>query len=77
MEIDEGEAEIAFYEGSGLELKDILREYILLSLPMQRVCREDCLGICPVCGQNRNQNDCRCQSEAVDHRWAALKELRK
>ena len=48
--IDEGETEIGFYEGGGFELKEILREYILLALPMQRVCREDCKGICPVCG---------------------------
>jgi uncharacterized protein len=74
-EIDEGEAEIAFYEGSGLELKDILREYILLSLPMQRVCRQDCLGICPVCGQNRNLVKCGCEVKTVDDRWSALKKL--
>ena len=58
--IDEGESEVGFYEGGGVELKDILREYVLLALPMQRVCREDCQGICPVCGQNRNLADCAC-----------------
>src|SRR5580698_226974 len=60
VEIDEGEAEIGFYQNGGLELEDILREQILLALPMQRVCSEDCKGICPVCGQNRNQNACDC-----------------
>ena len=74
-EIDEGETEIAFYEGSGLELKDILREQILLSMPMQRVCREDCQGICPVCGQNRNLVKCGCEVKTVDDRWSALKKL--
>src|SRR5579884_3770590 len=58
--IDEGEAEIGFYEGGGLELEDVLREQILLTLPMQRVCSEDCKGICPVCGKNRNQSACDC-----------------
>jgi uncharacterized protein len=57
--IDEGESEIAFYEGGGIELKDVLREYILLAMPMQRVCRADCHGICPICGQNRNLVSCR------------------
>ena len=38
VEIDEGEAEIAFYEGGGIELKDVLREFVLLSMPMQRIC---------------------------------------
>ena len=56
--IDDGEAEMGFYEGDGVELNDVLREFILLTLPMQRVCREDCKGICPVCGQNRNQKEC-------------------
>ena len=53
--IDEGEAEIGFYEGGGMELEDILREQVLLVLPMQRVCSEGCKGICPVCGRNRNE----------------------
>jgi uncharacterized protein len=75
VEIDEGEAEIAFYEGGGLELKDVLREFVLLSLPMQRICREDCHGICPVCGLNRNLVNCGCEAKQVDERWAALKKL--
>ena len=73
--IDEGEAEIAFYEGGGMELEDILREQVLLLLPMQRVCREDCKGICPVCGKNRNETACDCHVRPVDDRWEALKKL--
>ena len=75
-EIDSGEAEMGFYEGEGLELNDVLREQVLLALPMQRVCREDCKGICPECGQNRNQNECHCQTVSADDRWAALKQLK-
>jgi len=75
VEIDEGEAEIAFYEGAGIELKDILREHVLLNMPMQRVCRDNCLGICPVCGQNRNLINCGCEAKLVDDRWSALKKL--
>jgi uncharacterized protein len=73
--IDEGEAEMGFYEGDGVELNDVLREFILLTLPMQRVCSEDCKGICPECGQNRNQKECACLGAAADDRWAALKHL--
>jgi DUF177 domain-containing protein len=73
--IDEGESEIAFYEGDGIELKDVLREYILLAMPMQRVCRADCRGICPVCGQNRNLESCGCEVKPVDDRWSALRKL--
>ncbi len=77
VEIDEGESQIAFYEGEGLELGEILREHILLSLPMQRVCSETCKGICPICGQNRNTVSCGCSVKPADDRWAALKNLKQ
>ncbi|SPE41676.1 conserved hypothetical protein [Candidatus Sulfopaludibacter sp. SbA3] len=73
--IDEGEAEIGFYEGGGLELEDILREQVLLALPMQRVCSEGCQGICPVCGRNRNEARCDCRVESTSDRWEALRKL--
>ena len=75
-EIDSGEAEMGFYEGDALELNDVLREQVLLALPMQRVCREDCKGICPACGKNRNQNECQCRKSTTDDRWEALHQLK-
>ena len=75
VEIDEGEAEIGFYEDGGMELEDILREQVLLALPMQRVCSEACKGICPVCGRNRNETACDCRVESADDRWGALRNL--
>ncbi len=75
IEIDEGEAEIGFYQGGGLELEDILREQVLLALPMQRPCREDCRGICPVCGKDRNEVQCDCRVHPADDRWRALGNL--
>jgi uncharacterized protein len=77
IEIDEGEAEIGFYENGGIELEDILREQVLLALPMQRVCSEMCKGICPVCGKNRNESECQCRTDASDDRWGALRNLRE
>ncbi len=74
-DVDKDEADMGFYEGDGVELNDVLREFVLLSLPMQRLCSEGCKGICPVCGQNRNQQQCQCKTTAVDDRWAALKSL--
>ena len=76
-ELDEDESEVGFYEGDGVELNDVLREYVLLALPMQRLCSEACKGICPDCGQNRNQNACQCAAKAGDDRWAALKQLKQ
>lgn len=75
-EVEEAGVEVGFYEGSGLELNDVLREVVLLDLPMQTVCREDCKGICPSCGGNRNQQMCDCHPEAVDDRWNQLKKFR-
>lgn len=75
--LDEGESEMGFYEGAGLALEDVLREQVLLDMPMHPVCREECKGICPVCGQNRNQSDCGCEARPSDDRWAALRELKR
>jgi uncharacterized protein len=77
IKIDEGEAELGFYEGTGMELSDVIKEQILLALPMQRICREECQGICPVCGANRNEVSCNCHEAKVDERWSALKNLTK
>jgi uncharacterized protein len=73
--IDEGEAEMGFYQLPGLELEEIVREQVLLQLPMQRVCSEACKGICPMCGANRNETNCTCQPHPGDDRWMALKDL--
>ena len=73
--IDEGEAEIGFYEMPGLVLEDILTEQVLLQLPMQRICSESCKGICPICGANRNETTCQCEAHPADDRWMALKDI--
>lgn len=75
-DLEKDEADMGFYEGDGVELNDVLREFVLLALPMQRLCSESCKGVCPICGQNRNQQQCECKTTAVDDRWAALKEMR-
>ena len=75
-EIDQDGIEVGYYDGNGLALNDILREVVLLALPMQLICADTCKGICPLCGQNRNQRDCGCQAEPADDRWSKLKALR-
>ncbi len=60
-----------------LDLTEAVRQYTILSLPRRPLCREDCRGLCPVCGQNLNQGSCSCQVEEVDPRWAALDEIWK
>ena len=75
IRIEEGETDLSFYQGDKLELEEVLREFILLQMPMRRVCRPDCKGLCPQCGKNRNDGDCGCKSTIIADRWAALKNL--
>lgn len=75
-EIRNAESEVAYYEGDRLSLSEILREVVLLALPMQVVCSESCKGICPACGQNRNLRECDCHAEPADDRWSKLRALR-
>lgn len=70
--ISEDETEIGYYEKSGLPLEDVVREQVLLTLPGRVLCREDCKGLCPRCGADRNADDCGCEQTATDPRWQAL-----
>ena len=65
------ETEIGYYEESGLSLEDVVREQVLLALPSRTLCKEDCKGLCPRCGQNLNLATCNCNPPS-DVRWSAL-----
>lgn len=58
-----------------LDLTEIVRQSIFLVLPMHPLCKEDCAGLCSQCGQNLNEGECDCVTEAIDPRLEALKEL--
>jgi uncharacterized protein len=70
------ETEIGYYQGGSLALEDVLREQVLLSLPVRTLCNEDCRGLCPRCGANRNIQPCTCDEGPTDPRWEALGGLR-
>ena len=76
MSVTDAEAEISYYEGDGISLEDVLREQVLLAVPVKVICRENCKGLCPHCGKNWNQEQCSCQTEQEEPRWAALKGIR-
>lgn len=59
-------------EGNVLDLGEAVHQYALLTLPVKPLCRLDCAGICPTCGQNLNQEPCQCQPNTVDPRWSKL-----
>jgi uncharacterized protein len=77
VSISEAETEIGYYQGEGLLLEDTLREQVLLAAPVKMVCREECKGLCPICGRNLNQEQCDCEQRLSDPRWDALSEIKK
>lgn len=63
--------------GDQVELADMLREHIILSVPMQPLCHEQCRGLCPVCGRDRNEELCSCVEETQKNPFAILQERLK
>jgi len=70
------ETEIGYYQKDSLLLEDVLREQVLLALPVKTLCKPDCKGLCPRCGENRNSTACACEVGPSDPRWEALAGLR-
>ena len=58
-----------------IDLTPIIRDYASLDIPIRQVCAEDCKGLCPVCGMNRNQEDCGHRQVSIDPRMAELQKL--
>lgn len=63
-------------EGDQLDLQPVVRELVLLDTPSTPLCRPDCAGLCPVCGTNRNETPCTCESTPTDPRWEGLAGLK-
>jgi uncharacterized protein len=59
-----------------LDLEDRILEEVILAIPMLPLCTENCLGLCPVCGENRNLNPCSCKSGAGPNPFSILKDLK-
>jgi len=65
------------YEADIVDITEPLRESLLLAEPLKVLCKENCLGICPVCGADRNVHSCSCDTRIIDPRLAALKQFIK
>jgi len=63
------------HQGDELDLRETLRQLVVLSAPMAPVCREDCKGLCPQCGVDRNESTCDCSSDRPDPRWQVLDDV--
>jgi uncharacterized protein len=75
-ELDADELDVTYLEEGRINTDHLLRENILLSLPVQPLCREDCRGLCPQCGANLNLGPCGCQAPSGDPRLRVLRTLR-
>ena len=77
IELNEKDTQTAFFTGTQLPIGEILREQVLLALPMKALCRVDCKGLCPTCGINLNSGTCDCPAEKFSPHMDALLELKK
>lgn len=76
-ELQEEDLTQAVFDGEAIDIDDLVREQVLLAIPTRALCAEDCKGLCPTCGADRNAEDCACQTSQTDPRWAALEKIRK
>jgi uncharacterized protein len=75
-ELSAGELGLSFYRGDEVNLEPLIREQVLLALPTRPLCDENCRGLCPNCGVDLNERDCRCHSSQSDPRMAIFRDMK-
>ena len=75
-ELNREDLDLAVFDGEAIDLDQLVREEILLAIPSQVLCREDCKGLCAVCGVDKNLASCDCEATRTDSHWEKLKDLR-
>ncbi len=74
--LGENDVAFSFYKGNEVDLNEIVREMILLEMPVRHLCSEDCKGLCAKCGQNLNFGNCDCDKKKIDPRLAVLQNIK-
>ena len=74
---EEADDDVHFFEGDVIDLLPYVEQALFLAMPMKVLCREDCKGLCPSCGQNLNNKECSCDKSPIDPRLAVLADLLK
>ncbi len=77
LALQKDDLDIYFYEEPSIAVAPIAEERIQMAVPMKPLCREDCRGLCPHCGDDLNLATCGCNVRPIDPRWNALAELKK
>lgn len=75
VELSERDMVVGYYRDRRIDLGEMVREQFVLAIPMKRLCREDCKGLCPRCGINKNHESCACTAVDTDPRLASLGRL--
>ena len=75
-ELQAEDLNLSVFENETIDVDDLVREQVLLALPTRALCTDECKGLCPVCGADRNSNPCECETGEVDPRWSALKGIK-
>jgi uncharacterized protein len=75
-ELSEDELAVSVFDGEAIDIDEVVKEQVLLSVPVRALCTPECKGICSECGADLNLGDCGCQTKEIDPRWAALKNLK-
>ena len=75
IDIDEDSYFMADPSSAFFEIDDLVREVIILAVPLKPLCSEDCKGLCPICGTDLNRSQCSCVKKEADPRWDKLKGL--
>ena len=75
VELSIDDLEVLYLEGEEIDARRILIEQLQLNVPMRVICKDDCQGLCPECGVNRNLESCACEAPTADPRWEALRSL--
>jgi uncharacterized protein len=77
QELSNKDLDISYYANDELDITELVKEQILLAVPMKPLCREDCRGLCPHCGKDLNRGSCGCRKEEIDPRLAPLAKFRE
>lgn len=75
-ELKTEDLDLGILTGEEIDFDELVREQILLAVPDHVLCREDCKGLCPSCGRDRNLEPCTCEEASVDSRWQKLKDIK-
>jgi uncharacterized protein len=76
VESDEYNIKFISPENDKINIRDEVFEYAELAIPLKRLCKEDCKGLCPHCGKNLNEEHCDCKNEIIPDIWEPLKKLK-